>query len=468
MRAFAYLRLSRDRDTSTSIEKQRDGIADYCRHHGITVTEWFEETDVSGTTESRRRYQAMLKRLDEVDVIIFWALDRVIRNAHDLWKLRERCRTAGVRYINVTKQFPDDTMGEMFETQMAYFGQMEAEATGDRMRATHDRLLRLGKPVSRARAFGWRQNPTTKAWEHVPDEIAVIRTMVEAYLSGAGVTAIARGLTDGSLCGAPVPATKGGTGWSPSVVRCILESPRLIGFMVWRGGPATDTPTLPPVIDVATYERLQAELRSRKRAGVRMRWPEHGELTGLLVCATCRRRMYMNRSTWGSWTYGCSGTLRHSTAIAKGFVEDHVASRLFGKVDARILAETEQARTADAVDPHQELRATVARLEWGRDELDRDFYQERRIERDAYDVQRAEIADRLDVARAKLEAAQDTAAIVRAHTASGGLEVLWEHLSAAERRTIYRAWIEAVEVAPARSRGVRPSADRVNILWRPP
>lgn len=460
-RAFGYLRLSRDSDSSTSIDKQRASIEQYCEARGWQLVDWFEDVDVSGRRESRPALDVMLARLDDSDVIVFHRLDRVMRTVVGFAKLLERCRDAGVELTSATEQFDTSTaIGRAFVWLLVSVAEIEAENTSIRMKATHDYLLRQNRALGQARSFGWRHDPDAHTYVQVPEEIAIVRRMVDAFLAGGGTQSIAEGLNDGSFAGAPIASTYGGR-WTANAVRRVLTSPMLLGFQRRHGRFATKEPVFEPVLDVDTYRRLQHALDKRTRRQTRYR-KGAGELTGVLVCGECGDRMYL-RSNNVHWTaYMCSRRKDHTQTISAPFAHEEVARRLFERADPQRLAISETSLLADA--RPSELHQAASRLEWGIGELRRDFYENQRMTREEFDTHEIEMLERLERIREKLadEDGDRTAAAVRI-AELGDLRPLWPELAAGERREIFTVALERVRVVRRPRQGGVPNPERIVI-----
>lgn len=464
MRAFGYLRLSRERESSTSIAKQRESVERFCHEHDWTLLESFEDVDVSGTKESRPGLDRMLARLAECDVIVFHRLDRIMRSVLGFAKLLERCRASGVELVSATEPFDTSSaIGRAFVWLLASVAEIEAENTSKRIKATHAHLLSQGRPVGRARTFGWRSDPTTKAWVQIPDEVAVLRLMVDSYLAGIGLQAIARGLNTGTLMGVPISGVDGGC-WTSNQVNRVLTNPRLIGHLARRGTTATPDPILPPVIDMGRFRTLQALIRRRQRTQTRTR-EGSGELTGLIFCGECGSRMYIGPNG-KRWTrYACAKQEGHAMAISGDFVHAEMARQLFELIPAAELA-LEEAALEDEQDAWTELRRAVEQLEWKRDELRHDYYELHLVERDEYESSMRDTAERLEVLRAKLADSDDDRVILSAQEGLGDLPELWPDMTPAERRGVFGIWLRRVEIVRAPRMGKRTNPDRLVPDWR--
>ena len=259
-----------------------------------------------------------------------------------------------------------------------------------------------------------------------PDPVSapVVRRIFEEFLNGAGLHAIALGLTrDGILSpAAHDPARNphrvtGGGAWAKSAVRAILANPRYTGHQVWNKqrkdevlidvedvalGHETkmrwnDTSAWvwseeqahEPLITVATFDTAQTKFDRSKRA-VR-RTPAEGRrylLASILRCGICGRRMQ------GQWNheqpyYRCKYTndypvdeARHpksvyvrENAIVPGLDGwlaslfddehlDHTCEVLAGSEELDLEAEERQAAL------HDQIRACDERLERYRALLD--------------------------------------------------------------------------------------------------
>jgi site-specific DNA recombinase len=81
-RAAIYVRLSRKTDETTSPERQRAACEALCEARGWEVVAAEEDIDVSGFScgLDRPGLQRILTRLAELDVIVFFKIDRLARS----------------------------------------------------------------------------------------------------------------------------------------------------------------------------------------------------------------------------------------------------------------------------------------------------------------------------------------------------------------------------------------------------
>jgi site-specific DNA recombinase len=97
VKVFGYVRLSKlDQDT-TSPQRQRKAIADLCTARGASLVETFEDLDLSAYNKRVRRpgYDSMLARPSEVNAVVSWRLDRLVRTMTGFAKMLYRLEAAG-------------------------------------------------------------------------------------------------------------------------------------------------------------------------------------------------------------------------------------------------------------------------------------------------------------------------------------------------------------------------------------
>jgi site-specific DNA recombinase len=249
-----------------------------------------------------------------------------------------------------------------------------------------------------------------------PNTADVVRRIFADYLAGYGLKAIAERLTAG---GVPSPSAydpgrnrhRCGIAWSWGAVSAILANPRYTGRQVWNRQRKdevlldvddvaqgfitkmrwneqdrwiwSDHQVHDPLIDLATFERVQALRRSRGQAQQRAprRTPRPYLLRGLLYCGVCGRRMQ------GSWNndapyyrcmflteYAAKNEIEHPRAVylREDQLVPHLDRWLVGKFDARHLPQTVReladaghargASDAHAQQANREIAACDAKL----------------------------------------------------------------------------------------------------------
>jgi DNA invertase Pin-like site-specific DNA recombinase len=154
---YGYCRVSTD-DQSISSDNQRQEIQEYAKKHDLTITQIFQDEDVSGKIPMRDRPQGKLlwDVLQPGDLVIVTKLDRGWRSTADAANTLAAWRQFGVKLAIL--DFPIDTStdeGEMMFTQFASWAQYERKRIGKRVSEAFQYLRRNGRPYSITRPFGW-------------------------------------------------------------------------------------------------------------------------------------------------------------------------------------------------------------------------------------------------------------------------------------------------------------------------
>src|SRR5215468_10038980 len=214
-------------------------------------------------------------------------------------------------------------------TAMATQAQMEGRFLGGRPPYGYV-LIDLGPHPNPAKAADGRRLHGLALDEPAA---AVVQRIFTEFLAGAGLFAIAEGLTRDDI---PCPSAhdparnphRCGIAWSKGAVRVILTNPRYTGRQVWnkqrkqevlldvedvalghttklRWNPTeawvhSDQPAHPPIIDQTTYDHTQQILRARGRGPTQHtphRTSHPYQLRSRLYCGLCDRRMQ------GEWNH---------------------------------------------------------------------------------------------------------------------------------------------------------------------
>lgn len=105
MRAAIYVRLSRETDETTSPERQRAACEALCEARGWNVIVAEEDIDVSGFSRGLDRpgLQRILTRLAELDVIVFFKIDRLARSTVDFAEIMRLAEHQSVALASATE-----------------------------------------------------------------------------------------------------------------------------------------------------------------------------------------------------------------------------------------------------------------------------------------------------------------------------------------------------------------------------
>jgi site-specific DNA recombinase len=95
-KVFVYYRVStRKQADAGTIENQKRAMEKFLKDKDVVVVDTFTDEAFSGATTDRPAYQAMLSRLDEVDGIATYDIDRLSRDYQDAAMLCFRLQNSG-------------------------------------------------------------------------------------------------------------------------------------------------------------------------------------------------------------------------------------------------------------------------------------------------------------------------------------------------------------------------------------
>jgi DNA invertase Pin-like site-specific DNA recombinase len=420
MKAYGYIRLSKEDRDSTSPQRQRQRIERLCADREWELVEVFSDIDVSAFNGKKRpAFNRMMASLADVDAIVFWRLDRLSRSVAEFARILEQTQAAGVQLVSTDQ--PIDTasaMGKAFVQISSVFAELEAGTTSERSRQMHAYKRERGEAVGRV-PFGWCR--VGKHHEQDPAQQAILREAAERYVAGETFSAIAK--DTGLLIG---PLSR------------MLRSQRVQA-------------ALPPELAHA----LASSLRARR--GERTPTSKMSLLGGIATCAICGaglRRSSTRAARSGRWySYACP-TPRH-VHISGTWLETYVSEQVISAVDTAKLVEAIRRRQKVA-NPR-----LVSDLEARLEVLD-EALEEGVISAADWKRRRGGLLEKLKAAQQRERPAP--VGVLPAELARD-LGKRWPGLSIEGRRRIIAAVLERVSVQKANGRGpITP--DRVELVWR--
>ena len=306
MRAVLYLRQSVDRaGDELGVTRQRQDCERLAVERGWTVVAILSDNDTSASKGHRRKFAELLRLVDSnaVDVVVVWAIDRLVRRLAELEDVIERCERAGVKLATVSGDLDLSTdMGRLVGRILASVARAEVERKGARQRRAYQQAAELGEPPGGPVPFGFRPDRIT----HHPVQAEAIRDGYAVLLAGGTLAGIARrwnaaGLTSGRVRIAGARAGQPSQ-WCAETVRALLLNPRNAGLRAYHGeiiGPAR----WEPIVAEQTWRAAIALLSdpSRRQAPPAPR----RLLSGIAVCGVCQGPVCAGTSMPTYHTYRC-------------------------------------------------------------------------------------------------------------------------------------------------------------------
>lgn len=306
LRAVLYLRQSKTREDSISIELQEASCREYAARMGYDVVDVLSDPGISGRTWDRPAVQRSLALVEarDADVIIVWKWSRLARNRRDWAVAVDKIEGAGGRLESSTEAVDTTTStGRFTRGMLAELAAFESDRIGDMWRETHTRRRKLGLPHSGSPRMGYTYDPESKTYSPDPETADVVRELYRRYTAGAGLQTLSTWLRD---IGVRSPRSK--TLWTHRGVAQFMDGGFPAGYLRIHdpacperhpsgkscGRWAFVEGTHEALIDEATWEAYRAARAKRTMLPRRLVAPASA-LSGLGVCDTCDKRMSLHR-----------------------------------------------------------------------------------------------------------------------------------------------------------------------------
>ena len=318
-----YCRLSHDdeqKGDNNSIVNQKSILEEYARKHKYYNYEFYVDDGFSGVRFSRPDFERMMNKVEakEIDTIIVKDLSRIGRNYLLVGNLIENILPKhNVRFIAINEWHARDTSRKIKAVKRAQ------SERGERLSGTYP--------------YGYSISPDDRnKLIPNPDTAPIVKKIFEMYSKGKRLVDIQNWLEENRVLTpyAYLYSVTGNSGygkinnmpytWIPSTIISILDRVEYIGHLATNKGYNESYKNLivkkndkkdwlifenrhEPIIDQATWDVVQkrrASISKPKKTGL------IDELSGMLFCADCGRKLYAFQHNKGKKTYEyyrCSG-----------------------------------------------------------------------------------------------------------------------------------------------------------------
>ena len=313
LRAALYLRVStaRQAEHDVSIPDQRRQGENYCASRGYRLVETYVEPGASATNDRRPEFQRMIEagisKPPPFDVVVVHSFSRFFRDHFELEFYVRKLARNGIKLVSITQEMGDDPMHVMMRQIMALFDEYQSKENT--------------KHVLRA----LKENARQGFWN------GSLPPIVVSHLNSRRIF------------------TRDGGRWGIGQVHRILTRTTYIGRHEFNKRSKTKelkpadeiVPVeVPALIDRATFDAVQAHLRSRNPKVTPARVVSGPTLlTGICFCATCAGAMTLRTGKGNRYRYytcsirarqGDTGCTGRSVPMAKldNLVAGHIEHRL--------------------------------------------------------------------------------------------------------------------------------------------
>jgi site-specific DNA recombinase len=295
VRLLLAARLSQDRAGQTGLDTQDTDARAWAERNGHEVITTAADK-ISGRTSPFDRpnlgpWLTEPHLITQFDGIVVSKLDRLSRGRD--WGIRAWAEEHHKKLIVVSPELswppePGDTATTVVWDVLANIASAEWENTSVRYARMQAHLRDMKSFVGRP-PFGFRivGEAKSKALEIDAVQAAAIAEVVAMYLAGMSLRQLCAYL---DAQGTP---TRRGGAWVPKTLSDVLRNPVLAGRRTDDQGRTILR--VPPILDVDTWRKLQAEMdrRATKKGAVRAGTPL---LSGVAVCHDCGGPMYRLRA----------------------------------------------------------------------------------------------------------------------------------------------------------------------------
>jgi DNA invertase Pin-like site-specific DNA recombinase len=460
--AVIYARRSKSDDPdelSRSVEEQIEACREFCRRKKWKVAaEPFIDDGRSASRYAKKvrpQFRQLVERITagEVDAVVAWDLDRLLRNPVELETLIDLSDRGDLRVVALggSDIKLESSDGRFIARILVAKAAKESDDISRRTRRAKEAKAGRGEPVrmDKIDAFGWVDGMTPN-----PTEAAVIKESARRLLGGEiGVTGLAR---EWNAAGHRTP--RRARQWTSTTVRAVLSSPRNAGLAVHRG-EVIGQAQWPAILDRSTHEALVALFADPARKTKPRRittW------TRLIRCGRCGQVMVIDSTNSGRRVYRCKGGPPRCgrMAVTADHVEPLVLEAVFRVVDHGMVPTDEPVTTRVATDADA-LAAVERELLENTDDLD-----EGRVTRAQYLRRNKRLMKRHAALSAAVVADQRPTAADAYLGREGALRAVWDDLDVERRNAVLHAVIDRVVVKPTTAGGRFFDPERVDVVWR--
>lgn len=330
------MRLSRSREESTSVARQRRMIEDWAAQNGHTVVAWAEDVEVSGSVSPFNAPELGKYLTSEGskswDILVAWKLDRLARSSITLHQLFGWLQDNEKELVCISDNIDlSSWVGRMVAGVIAGVAEGELEAITERIRSGQKALRESGRFRGGTPPFGYRSVKRDGGWYLEKDEEnqKSLQTMIQLGLEGLTASEIARRLN------AQGARTARGKEWIGGSVLEVLTNKNLLGWTMHKGQPVLHddgTPVMKcePSISMDDFSKLQALIEARGQRDTRPR--ETSAYLGVLRCWYCGKNLHIQRkhgsSSLGSYRcQDCKNTV--PVQYIEPILEDIAREELF-------------------------------------------------------------------------------------------------------------------------------------------
>lgn len=277
-----YLRQSKEREDSTSIEDQERLCRGYCLEKGYEVVEVLTDRDTSASEIPWRKRGNFPRVFDlDVDVLVIYRWDRLSRDDFDQVEILKKW---GALQREVEAQAePIDTStasGMLHRSMVLMFAAHEARVKSERWKEALGRRHARGLPKNGLLRYGYVSQGKGLPLVQDPDTAPVLAELYRRYAQGAGFQALVMDLNQRGI------TTRKGGAWGVHSLIRMLDSGYGAGLLYETATKQHHPGVHEPVISKAEWQAYLDARKVRRALPSKVRSPRWA-LSGIARCGVC-------------------------------------------------------------------------------------------------------------------------------------------------------------------------------------
>lgn len=221
MKAIGYIRVSTDMqaDKGTSLENQRQRIAEYAKQKGLQVEHIYEDAGFSGKNTNRPAFQEMMERIKKggVSALIVWHSTRFARNLRDFINHMADLESKKIKFYSIEEPEMSGSSGKAMRNLMAVFAEYQSDVTGEHTRSVKSNLKKNKKVYCPNPPLGFKNVDGELVKD--PDTYPIAQRVIREYKMGSTLYEIASRLNHEGVTG-----NKGGKFYSSTIKKIITNN----------------------------------------------------------------------------------------------------------------------------------------------------------------------------------------------------------------------------------------------------
>ena len=309
MNAIIYARYSSDRQREESIEDQLRICRQWCEDNGHDVVGVFADKAMTGRTDKRPQFLAMVKNPMGAQLCVVYKMDRFSRNKYDAAHYKKVLADKGCRVVSATEAVPDSPEGIIIESLLegmaAYYSANLAQNVRRGMEGNALKCKAQGY-----RVYGYDVG-SDGCYIINESEARVVHEVFTRYAAGEPVRTIMQDLKARGI------VNKAGKPFSDSALRDMVKNEKYTGVYTWSDVRIEDG--MPRIIDADLWKRAQSRVPLPR--GMHQGKQERYILAGRVFCGKCGEPMHGTCTVKGAKRYRYYGARKGCPRVSADLLE---------------------------------------------------------------------------------------------------------------------------------------------------